>query len=111
MLATSAFQRKHSKLMIDIERDISSNWLLCQGVSQRSCAFLLGVRPKAIAIRIKRFGDICKENLEGYRKSRSKVTHAQLDELETFEKCKYRPLTVPVVVEAKVRKILSLAVG
>ena len=85
--------------------------LLCQGVSQRSCAFLLGVRPKAIAIRIKRFGAICKENLEDDRKSRSKVTHAQLDELETFETCKYRPLTVPVVVEAKSRKILSLAVG
>ena len=85
--------------------------LLCQGVSQRSCAFLLGVRPKAIAIRIKRFGEICKQNLEGYRNTRSKVTHAQLDELETFEKCKYRPLTVPVVVEAKSRKIISLAVG
>ena len=60
---------------------------------------------------MKRFGEICKENLEGYRNSRSKVTHAQLDELETFETCKYRPLTDPVVVEAKSMKIISLAVG
>ena len=37
--------------------------LLCQGVSQRTCAFLLGVRPNAIAIRIKRFGEICKQIL------------------------------------------------
>ena len=35
--------------------------LLCQRVSQISCAFLLGARPKAIAIQIKRFGEIFKD--------------------------------------------------
>ena len=75
--------------MIDIERAISTNRLLNfynkESLNAR-VPFFLVLGPKLLL-----FGSN--------------------DELETFETCKYRPLTLPVVVEAKSRKILSLAVG
>ncbi len=43
---------------------------LSSGVSQRRCAFLVGVMPRAIARRVDRFGRCSAHNLDVYRKNR-----------------------------------------
>lgn len=84
---------------------------LSSGVSQRRCAFLVGVKPIAIARRVDRFGRCAENNLKVYRASREKVDVLLIDEMESFEHTKCKPLTMPIAVEDKTRKILSLAVG
>ena len=85
--------------------------LLCSGLSQRRCALILGVKPEAIARRVKRFGMVAERNLSIYRQTREKVKTVLIDELETFEHSKCKPLTVPIAIEDKSRKILALDVG
>jgi transposase-like protein len=85
--------------------------LLSSGVSQRRCAFLVGVKPIAIARRVDRFGRCAENNLSVYRESRGKVETVLIDEMESFEHTKCKPLTIPIAVEDKSRKILSLGVG
>ncbi len=84
---------------------------LSSGVSQRRCAFLVGVMPRAIARRVDRFGRCSAHNLDVYRKNRTKTKTILIDEMESFEHTKCKPLTIPIAVEDKTRKILSLAVG
>ena len=84
---------------------------LCSGVSQRRCAFLVGIKPIGIARRVVRFGACAAFNLEVYRNSRPTTSVIQMDEMETFEHTKCKPLTIPIAVEEGTRKILSLRVG
>ena len=85
--------------------------LLCSGVSQRRCAMIVGVKPEAISRRVQRYGRVAEQNLKIYRKSRKEVENLVFDELETFEHSKCKPLTVPIAVEDKSRKILAISVG
>jgi transposase-like protein len=84
---------------------------LCSGVSQRRCGFLMDIKPIGIARRVVRFGDCAAFNLEAYRNSRPKATIIQIDEMESFEHTKCKPLTMPIAIEQGTRKILSLRVG
>ena len=84
---------------------------ICSGVSQRRCAILFGVHRDAITRRLVRFGKCAEHNLQVYRHSRIPVIHLDLDELETFEHTKCKPLTAAIAVEDKTRRILALAVG
>lgn len=84
---------------------------LCSGMSQRRCAAQFQTKPATIARRVERFGKICKENLEAYRCSRPKASQIQIDEMESFEHTKCKPVTIPIAVEEKTRKILALRVG
>jgi transposase-like protein len=84
---------------------------LSSGVSQRRCAFLVGVKPIVIARRVDRFGRCAENNLSVDRKSRSKVETVLIDAIESFEHTKCKPLTIPIAVEDKSRRILSLGVG
>ncbi len=111
-------QRSFSENVYGIEyrlrkRDINQAVFraLCKGVSQRACAFLMGVNRAAIARRVDRFGACAQHNLEVYRQSRPKATVVLIDEMESFEHTKCKPLTMPIAVEEKTRKILSLSVG
>src|SRR5690349_4510044 len=85
--------------------------LLCSGVSQRRIAFLMRVKPDAIARRVERFGRIAEAHLGAYRESRPKAASVMIDEMESFEHTKCKPLTIPIAVEAKTRKVLALKVG
>ena len=84
---------------------------LCSGMSQRRCAHQYKTKPATIARRVERFGKICQMNLESYRRTRPKATVVQIDEMESFEHSKCKPVTMPIVVEEKTRKILCLRVG
>lgn len=84
---------------------------LSSGVSQRRCAFLVGIKPRGIACRVQKFGRCAEHNLKVYRQGRPKVEALLIDEMESFEHTKCKPLTMPIAVEDKTRKILSLSVG
>ncbi len=85
--------------------------LICRGMSQRATAEHLQVRRPAIACRVKLFGRCSEANLEYYRSQRAPATVICLDEMETFEHTKCKPLTVPIYIEDKSRKILGIALG
>ncbi len=95
------------------KRDINQTvfTLLCQGTSQRSAANQLEVRREAIARRIILFGRCARSNLEFYRNTRAPAEVVIIDEMESFEHSKCKPLTMPIIVENRTRKILALAVG
>lgn len=84
---------------------------LCSGSSQKRCAFQFQTRPRTIARRVVRFGQCTKENLAHYRATRPKVSVLLFDEMESFEHSNCKPLTMPIAVEEKTRKILALRVG
>lgn len=85
--------------------------LLCQGMSQRAVARTLGVKQEAVAIRVVRFGRSSEAQLADYRRKRAKIKTVILDEMESFEHSKCKPLTMPIAVEDKTRKIIALDVG
>lgn len=85
--------------------------LLCSSVSQRRSALIIGINRKGIASRVRRFGRLCQMNLALYRQSRELCEEVIFDEMESFEHSKCKPLTIPIAVEGKTRKILSLDVG
>ncbi len=84
---------------------------LCSGVSQRRTAYIFRVVPRTIARRVKKFGEICEKNLEKYRDNRAKANEVEFDELETFIHTKLKPVTIPIAVEKKTRKVLALSIG
>ncbi len=84
---------------------------LCSGVSQRRAAYMFQVVPRTIARRVKKFGEICEKNLQKYRESRSKVKEVECDEMESFIHSKLKPVTIPVAVEKKTRKVLAVSIG
>ena len=95
------------------KRDINQGvfTILCSGVSQRRTAYAFSIKPIGIARRVDRFGRCAAHNLDAYRRTRPKVAIVQLDEMESFEHTKCKPLTIPIAVEQGTRKILSLKVG
>ena len=84
---------------------------LSKGLSQRACAYIIGVKPQTIARRVTRFGKVCQKNLDIYRSQRSNIENLFFDELETMEHSKCKPLTVPIAVEKDSRKVLFVDVG
>ena len=85
--------------------------LLSKGNSQRGCAQILGVHPKTIARRVTRFGSCAKKHLRSFQKKTRNICEVVFDEMESFEHTKLKPLTIPLAVENKTRKILALDVG
>jgi len=85
--------------------------LLNSGVSQRRCALLCGLSQKSVAIRIRRFAEVVKDNLLIVRQEIKVSAPVQFDELETFEHTKCKPITVAIAVTEPQRQILSIQVG
>jgi len=89
--------------------------LLGNSVSQRATAKVLGINRKTVVrkllflglqaqrARLKRLGDL------GQRKD--KLVAIQFDEMESFERSKCLPLSIPLAVVAGTREILSFRVG
>ena len=84
--------------------------LLCKGMSQRATALLLGVKQKAIALRIKRFARVARIFLAKTREEED-FKEIFFDEMETFEHSKCKPITIPLAVNPTNRKILSVCAG
>lgn len=85
--------------------------LLCKGNSQRGCAQVLGVDPATIARRVPRFSNCAKKHLKKLQSNLKNIKEVVFDEMETFEHTKLKPITIPLAVENKTRRILGVEVG
>jgi hypothetical protein len=58
-----------------------------------------------------RFGIICQKNLDANRHIMPPVKDVQFDELESFIHSKLKPVTIPIAVEKKTRRVLAVEIG
>jgi len=87
--------------------------LLVSGVSQRRAACILHVHPITIKRRFLFLADQARLKQQVYLKTlyiESKVSFVQFDEMESFEHSKCKPLSIPLAVDEKSRKILGFTV-
>jgi len=95
-------------------RDLNESFrkLLCSSVSQRRIARLHGVDRKTVVRKFLFLAEQAKKELEADQRSfTTKRTEVQFDEMETFEHTKCKPLSIPLIVCAKTRKILGFSVA
>jgi transposase-like protein len=104
---TACFGQKKRKLNSEI-RD-----LLCSGVSQRRVARLIGVNRKTVIRKLLFLAAQARlDRLQYLETFRSKpIENLQFDEMESFEWSKCLPVSIPLLVLPKERKILSFRVG
>jgi transposase-like protein len=88
--------------------------LLGSGVSQRRAARILRTNRKTVVRKFLFLGLRAEQRQERFlaslRLREVKISAIQFDELESFEHSKCKPLSIPLVVLPKVRKILALDV-
>ena len=84
---------------------------LMSGVSARRAAKLTGVDRKTIARRIPFFASMAMKAHWSRISREQKRRDLQTDEMETFEHTKYKPLSIPLVVDSKTREILDIDVA
>ena len=88
--------------------------LLASNMSQRRIALVLGINLKTVARKLLFLAAQAKRERLNYieqLKSREQPLHSfQFDEMETFERSKCLPLSIPLVVLAGSRKILGFRV-
>ena len=85
--------------------------LLCNGVSQRSCARLLGIHPVTVARKLVRLGQKAAINLANVGPKLAPDAVVIFDEMETFEHSKCKPLSIAIAVEEGSRRILAVEVA
>ncbi len=83
--------------------------LLCNGVSLRGAARLLGVNRKTVSRKLARLGHHALRQQRAVMGRHGLRGHFQLDELETFESNRYQPVTVPILIDKHSYFIASLA--
>ena len=88
--------------------------LLASGVTYRRTAILLGLNFKSVERKARYWDRVAqlhhRASLKDLMSSNRKLTEVQFDELETFERSKCLPLSVPLMVDAKSRRILGFRV-
>ena len=88
--------------------------LLCSCVSQRRLALLLGINRKTVVRKFIFLGIQAFQSQLGRLEERSlsgnPVSEVYFDEMESFEHSKCLPLSIPIAVEARTRKILAFQV-
>lgn len=101
------FRQKRRKLNAQIEK------LLVSGVSQRRIAKLLGTTRNTVA---KKFLFLARQAKEKHQvflqslKEGQKLSEVYFDEMESFERSKCLPVSIPLAVDPKNRKILAFRV-
>lgn len=83
---------------------------LVSGGTLRRAAILFKTNRKTVARKLIFLGLCAEEVLKEYRNSLS-VTEFQVDDLETFEHSKLKPLSVTIAVESKTRRVLGFRVA
>jgi hypothetical protein len=89
--------------------------LICSGVSQRRIARILKTNPKTVVRKFLFLAEQARlDRMSFLNELKSKgglLTEVQFDEMESFERSKCLPLSIPVVILPESRKILSFRVG
>lgn len=85
--------------------------LMCSGVSLRRTAKILQVNRKTVVRKFLFAADQAnarhKEFLDGLQASGQRISEIQFDEMESSERSKCLPLSIPLVVEKGTRKVLG----
>lgn len=82
--------------------------LYASGISQRRMALVLGVNLKTIVRKFLFMGKLARREHERRIESGElKTSHAQFDEMETFEHTRMKPVSVALAVRAKTGEILA----
>lgn len=84
---------------------------LCSSMSMRRFAKLYKVSRTTVKRKLDFLADQARINQHKWLKSKEKFTNIQLDDLETFEHTKCKPVTVSLFVESKTRKIIDFSVA
>jgi len=82
--------------------------LISAGVSQRKIARLLNVSKNTIAPKIHFLSQICEELNKSFLYQIGPTPGVQLDEAETFEHTKLKPITIPMIAHNPLRFILGI---
>ena len=84
--------------------------LLCAGVSQREASRVTGLNRKTIVRKLLYWERLSEIELERSNQENPNTLEVQFDELETFEHTKCKPLSVPLMVDAKTRRVIGFEV-
>ena len=93
------------------EADETVFLLLRSGISQRRCALLARVNRKTVARKLVRLGGFAAKHLQAEAAQANVGATVQVDELETFEHSKCKPLSVALAVERGTRRIVAAQVA
>ena len=85
--------------------------LLAGGVSLRETARILNLNRKTVARKMLVLAQQAEKELQASNASHVQALEVEFDELETFEHTKCKPLSVPLMVEYKTRRILGFEVA
>ncbi len=85
--------------------------LLGGGVCMREAARILGINRKTIARKKRYLALVCGERLARENAQLPPATQVEFDDLETFEHTKCKPVSIPLMVEYKTRRILAFEVA
>jgi len=84
---------------------------LVAGTSQRECARILKINNKTVARKFIFMAGLAKIKLERLNRKRHLVRELEVDDLETFEHSKCKPVSVTLAVEHKSRWIVGYEVA
>jgi transposase-like protein len=111
----STFSRAtHHPCFAQKKRHLNSRlWhLLNSEVSHRRSALLLGISRKTVDRKLKFLGEQSRQELTRLLREttlhRGSFTEIQFDEMESFEHTKCKPVSIPLVVDARTRLILGV---
>jgi len=86
--------------------------LLVSGVSQRRAAKILGCSKRTVDRKLRELGEHAKVmHAEALESGEMNTTCVQLDQLESFEHTRAKPVTIAVAVRKKTGQILGIRVG
>ena len=81
--------------------------LLVSGISQRRCAAILDIHRTTVARKLMRLGGRADMLMRSETPRDEKVT-VVFDEMETFEHTKCKPVSIPIAVEQRSRRIIAI---
>lgn len=103
---SDCYLQKKRKLNHLIRKD------LCSSTSMRRIAINHGISRTTVKRKLKFLSSRAQKNHQTWLKKRTqKFDNIYLDDLESFEETKYKPLTVSMFVENKTRKIIGFKVA
>lgn len=85
--------------------------LLASCVSMRRSAIIMKIDQKTVARRLHYFAKVAEAERYELLATRPKSIALQFDDMESFEHTKLKPLSIPLVVDAKTREVLSYDVA
>ena len=99
------FRAKKRRYHEDLRKAFASlGWI-------RREAFKKGLNRKTIARKLVILGQIAKENFERENRKMPPTRLMEFDDLETFERTKYLPLSITLAVQKRTRRILGFEVS